>query len=327
MKTLHVFSGHFGLGGGEKYINSLLNALCPHFDIMVDFDPVDPLQYNPISQNLIKTYLGDDVNYISTVIEGKPDVFLNYSHFNLMEPRGRYNVLLVLFPRPEDRARAVKFDKVITISDYSAEWIDRYWGIKAEVLYPAIDFGPIIDTEKTNAITNISRFFREPDGHCKNQDFLIAQFNEHLPEDWQSWFCGWVFKAKDSIYYRKCFEGTQHDRFRFYLNLTNPDIRELLIRSRVYVHANGYGRKDPAQCEHFGYIFLEALREGCVILSHNSGNTKLSNVTFNDSNDFPNALQKTIELSRGCRMKPLPGIPDCYGIPHFTQEARRLFGV
>ena len=322
MRSLTCLCAHSDLGGGETFLVNFLNALSPYFNICCVGQP---------EPSLVKTFLGCEVlwdnlehNYLDSSksrVEGiKPDVFINYVYKHIHYPIGKdLNVALVLFPIKELKPMLKGYDKVITISEYSAKYIREWWDIDPEIIHPAIEVPRVYQTmDKLNAVWNISRFFMEKDGHSKNQHFLIDRLKESLPQDWKAFFVGWC-GDQDQQYFEVC-QGRMDDRMKAIVNTPYSDAQEYLKASKVYIHANGYGRENPAQAEHFGYIFLEALRAGCVIVSHNSGNTTLSDFTYHDKTDFGTALEQAIHAWPTNRHVPIN-----YTLNFFNERVRRAF--
>ena len=87
------------------------------------------------------------------------DLFVNLSHFTVLPPWARRNLLVVFFPELHSEWIA-KYDAVVTISRFSADWITRYCGVTHHVIAPppidATRFAPAV---KEPLIVSVGRFF------------------------------------------------------------------------------------------------------------------------------------------------------------------------
>ncbi len=60
----------------------------------------------------------------------------------------------------------------------------------------------------------------------------------------------------------------------FHFNITRKEVEDILLKSKIYWHAAGYGedpKKDPVKFEHFGIAPIEAVSAGCIPILYNGG--------------------------------------------------------
>ena len=64
--------------------------------------------------------------------------------------------------------------------------------------------------------------------------------------------------------------------------------------AKFLIHANGYGRSDPAQTEHFGIVAIEAMLSGVQPIVHNSGGCReIEGVwTWDNWDDLTHLIQR-----------------------------------
>ena len=60
----------------------------------------------------------------------------------------------------------------------------------------------------------------------------------------------------------------------FHFNASRSEVEEILLKSKIYWHASGYGEdaeRDPIKFEHFGIAPIEAISAGCIPILFNGG--------------------------------------------------------
>jgi glycosyltransferase involved in cell wall biosynthesis len=63
----------------------------------------------------------------------------------------------------------------------------------------------------------------------------------------------------------------------FHLNASRKEVDEVLLKSRFYWHATGYGEdeeRNPLAFEHFGIAPVEAISAGCIPVLYRGGGLK-----------------------------------------------------
>ena len=172
-----------------------------------------------------------------------------------------------------------QYHKILTLSEYSRRAIRVQWKRDSEILiggsfYPDYHPAPV----KDNAFLSCSRFFMEGDpgklqGHSKNQHIIIAAFRT-LPAScpWTLTLAGSVLGDGDRGYFEVCRQLAAGDpRIKFAPMATKEEMQRLYGISKVFLHAMGYGRTDPAEVEHYGICAEKALLAGCRTIVHLSG--------------------------------------------------------
>lgn len=191
-----------------------------------------------------------------------------------------YNIFKKYFPRFEMRlhggSSVTKFsdiesyDKILSISEFSKSWIQRYWGLHSNVLYPPVStkyFAPAKD--KKNVIAHIGRFFVT--GHSKKQLDMVRVFKQLVDDGFGNWelhFIGSVAEGNiHQQYLNQVRDEAQGYPVFFHINAPFPELRDILSQAKIYWHATGLDanpEKDPIRLEHFGITTVEAMASGCV---------------------------------------------------------------
>src|SRR5262249_53816754 len=163
-----VFSDHtLGMGGGERYLLALLDALLARgrVELLVGSDAMrpDPARFRAaFGWEVERPGLTVGVLDDPEALRGA-DLFVNLSHFRVLPPLARRNLVAVFFPQLLSEWIG-RYDAVVTISEFSAHWIRRYWNVDhLVILPPAVE--PIAAREKTPTILSVGRFFDVRDGN------------------------------------------------------------------------------------------------------------------------------------------------------------------
>ena len=297
---------HLGpIGGGENYLMRLAMALDDISDFYINHNFHPKFEENNGFGRKFKEYNG----------LFKPDVFLYCSHFNRHYPVGKRNFSVCFFPKRELRPEG--FDGVIAICDYSAKYATDYWGPRSTtILYPCI--GPSLYNnigEKTKQIISIGHFFQEEEGHSKNQHILAQAFTPRLAEEGYSLLLIGNANPGDEPYVRKVRKFAEGKPIRIEVNKDNRFLKSELARSSYLWHANGYGRTDPSQAEHFGIIVLEAIASGVVPIVHNSGGAReIAGITWNEPSDLEQLTLGGVGL---------PKLEEKYTVEYFNKEVKK----
>ena len=200
-----------------------------------------------------------------------------------------YNIFKSYFPKWEMRLHGgpsvttlgdlQSYKKVITISNFCQFWIQKYWNLPSEVLYPPVNtkaFTP--GQEKKNWITHIGRFFVT--GHSKKQLELIRVFKDLVDKKlidntWELHFIGSIHEGKNhQDYFENCVSEAGDYPIHFHIGIPFNKLKEILEQSKIYWHATGLDQdpnKQPILMEHFGITTVEAMAAGCVPIVINRG--------------------------------------------------------
>ena len=195
---------------------------------------------------------------------------------------------------PNLKKRLASYDAFITHSEYVKKWIKKAWNIDAHVLYPPVSLLSTnyqLPTTKNDWICSVGRFFTL--GHGKKQEVMIDAFKklcDQLPTtNYQLHLVGGVGNEPSSLRYieelQKMAKGYP---IFFHFNASRSEVEKVLLTSKIYWHAAGYGEdpeKDPIKFEHFGIAPVEAISAGCIPILFNGGGLKeIADILHLDSN-------------------------------------------
>lgn len=198
-----------------------------------------------------------------------------------------YNIFKAFFPRLEMRLHGgpsmtrfsdiESYDKIITISQFSQYWIQRYWGIQSKVLYPPASINKFKPAKrKKNMIVNIGRFFVT--GHCKKQLDMVRVFKKLVDKGFSKWELHFIGSVADGDAHQQYFRAVQEESLGypvfFHINVPFKELREILSLAKIYWHATGLDEninRNPIKLEHFGITTVEAMASGCVPVVINLG--------------------------------------------------------
>ncbi len=250
-------------GGGEKYsfdLVQMLSDIFPRFEVISEEWLIDPKQ------------LGVDIKKeIRRVKDGSGyDVFLNLSHFELPDPKGKKNIAVVFYPQYDWKEQLKGYDGIITISNFCKQRIKELWGRDSEVVYPPVSIEKFRVGQKKKQIVSIGRFFNVPGGNNKNQDVLVQAFKQIATNDvWKLIFVGTV---QDEAYFDKvkALAGNSPN-IEFRHDVSHLMLEDLLSESTYLWHGAGYQATNPSSMEHYGIVAVEAMASGCQPLVFNGG--------------------------------------------------------
>jgi len=208
---------------------------------------------------------------------------------------------------PDMRKRLDSYNLFITHSKYVAAWTKTYWDKETHIVYPPIKLittnGHQLTT-KSNWIVSLGRFFTL--GHGKKQEVMIEAFKQlydklnpkskilnpkkivqnskfqissklanQVTNNLQLHLIGGVGNEPSSIrFVEHLKEMTKGYPIYFHFNTTRSEVEEILLKSKIYWHAAGYGedpKKDPIKFEHFGIAPIEAISAGCIPILFDGG--------------------------------------------------------
>lgn len=199
------------------------------------------------------------------------------------------NIYQIFYQRVTTRLRAGLFVNIIqriksysvilSNSEFTSFWINKYWGIQPKVCFPPVDliFEKEIDfSKKKNWICSVGRFFTL--GHGKKQEVLIKAFKKfyHLGNNtWELHLVGGLSDESSNIdYFNKLKSLAKGYPIFFHLNISRRELELIYRKSKVYWHATGFGEDQetkPILFEHFGIAPVEAISAGCIPVLYNGG--------------------------------------------------------
>lgn len=215
--------------------------------------------------------------------------------YNLIQNKINTRLRAGLFINIKNRLKS--YQKIICNSEFVKKWIKQYWHLEAQVLYPPVDLlfkrYDLSKIKKENFICSVGRFFTL--GHGKKQEILVQAFKKLYHQgfkDWQLHLIGGVGDEPSSIrffqYLKKQSKGYP---IYFHINVDRKKVEEILLKSKIYWHATGYGEnenKNPIKFEHFGIAPIEAISAGCIPVLYNGGGLKeIVKIIYQDkANDY-----------------------------------------
>jgi glycosyltransferase involved in cell wall biosynthesis len=256
MKVLigNFHNGKFG--GGEFYTYQVAKAISGFAEILLGQEPNKNIwACNPLLRIPYRIWDGRE----------PVDAYLNLNHFaSVVCNTAKRNINCVFFPNPKHRV--ADYSDIVAICDYSAKYVKEFWGKEAAVCQPySNEFKPGV--KEPGSIITVGNFFREADGHSKNQHVLLDALKK-LGK-------GYKLTLVGNVVNKAYFEELTHQavglNVTFVPNAPEEVKADLLASSEFYWHANGYGRTDVYQTEHFGIAPEEALKAGCLTYVHASG--------------------------------------------------------
>ena len=161
------------------------------------------------------------------------------------------------------------YDAILPISEFSAEWLARYWGQRERVsiLYPPVDvhlYAP--RAARKRVILGIGRF--QKGGHEKKQLEMIRLFKRLVRSGLDGWelhlLGGSMGDAMHQAYLERCRRAARGLPVVLHVDASAETLKELIETSSIYWHATGHGERDPIKFEHFGISIVEAMAGGCV---------------------------------------------------------------
>ena len=263
-----------GVGGGEYYNYSLLEALLTRYEV----DLVrQPDRHAPDLARL-ETAFGFGVAHpnlrhrIVGSLESLRDydLLVNLSHFRVWPPVARRNLLVVFYPQLLDD-HVHDYDAILTISDYSAQAIARRWGSdRVVVTPPAVPAGRFSRGIAEPLVVSVGRFFDVPDGNTKNHLLMVEAFKTLCDRGVTGWRLALVGSSDPAHadYLRRVASSAQGYPIEILPDVPFDTLRDLYSRASIYWHATGLERTGltdtPSSAEHFGITVLQAMAAGAV---------------------------------------------------------------
>lgn len=199
------------------------------------------------------------------------------------------NIYRIFYDRVTTRLRAGLFvnilqrmktySAILSNSQFTAMWIDKYWGLKSAVCYPPVDLiykNRRDFNKKKNWICSVGRFFTL--GHGKKQEILIQAFKRFYDldnYDWELHLTGGLANDPSNIdYLNKLKSLAEGYPIYFHLNISRKELETIYRKSRIYWHATGFDEnpeEEPILFEHFGIAPVEAISAGCIPILYDGG--------------------------------------------------------
>ena len=124
--------------------------------------------------------------------------------------------------RIHDVSWAKRYTVVAANSAFTAEWVQRLWGVDADILYPPVEV-VAQSTTGGHLVMSLGRFFDRSFGHCKKQDVLLDAHSTSGPKLQSTlpviWFSRHLVKHQSS--------GMQPDSAR--IHPLTPTVLSILV--------------------------------------------------------------------------------------------------
>ena len=211
---------------------------------------------------------------------------------------------------PEIPAR---YDRLVSISEFTRSWVEQRWGLSSEVLAPPVDtstFTPPAPGDKERVILSVGRFFQG--AHNKKHLEMLEVFRRmvdrgEIPEGWEYHLAGNLHRNRKAHldYFARLERLAEGYPVRLLVDLPFDRLVEEYRRASIFWHAAGWGedeRRRPEKLEHFGITTCEAMSAGCIpVVIAKAGQLEIvehgeSGFFFTDTHELE---QTTARLIRG----------------------------
>jgi glycosyltransferase involved in cell wall biosynthesis len=204
------------------------------------------------------------------------------------------------------------YQQVLSISRYTAGWVERLWHRDSTVLYPPVHTSAVAPGPKRPVVLSIGRFFAEDRGHSKKQlemvrAFVAAQRSGKL-HGWELHLVGGC-SAEDEAYLEGVRAAGVGHAVHVHANAPRHTVERLLSEASVFWHATGLDAdpdERPWAFEHFGITTVEAMAAGCVpVVIAQAGQTEIvrDGVDGYLFSTLDEAVARTVELANDPRLR------------------------
>lgn len=161
------------------------------------------------------------------------------------------------------------YHRYLANSAFTAGWVERLWGVPAEVLHPPVR-PSVSPGAKRPLVVGLGRFFDPVHGHCKKQLELVEAFDRLQrrggAEGWELALIGGA-DAANRDYALAVKRAALGKPVSVHLNAKGELVERLLAEASLFWHAAGFGEdaeRHPDRFEHFGIAPVEAMAAGAV---------------------------------------------------------------
>jgi glycosyltransferase involved in cell wall biosynthesis len=165
------------------------------------------------------------------------------------------------------------YHMVITISQFTREWVRRRWGVESKVVFPPARIGSPTAVAKQPRILTLGRFMAD-----KKHDALIACFKQMCDQGLQGWrlalLGGSPRQGEADPYLSALRDSARGYPIDILTDLPGHELDRHMAEASLFWHAKGYGEdveSNPQEFEHFGIATIEAMAAGCVPLVYRGG--------------------------------------------------------
>jgi glycosyltransferase involved in cell wall biosynthesis len=178
---------------------------------------------------------------------------------------GRWAPGFTASPLSADWARS--YGAIVSNSEFTRGWVERYWKCDSTVLYPPVTMYKA--GVKQPVILSVGRFFDPTQGHSKKQLELVRAFRQLHDQGVRGWTlhlvggCGVEGKA----YVERVRRAADGLPVELHLDAKGDELEALYAGASIYWHGAGLGEdgaRRPDRLEHFGITTVEAMSAGAV---------------------------------------------------------------
>ncbi len=160
------------------------------------------------------------------------------------------------------------YGAMVSNSEFTRGWVDRWWSTDSDVLYPPVTMHEPA-AAKEPIILNVGRFFAAEHGHSKKQLELVKAFRQLCDRGTTGWTLHLVGGCADAGrgYFEQVRAAAEGYPVELHPNASGDELEALYGKASIYWHASGFGEnpvKHPGRLEHFGITTAEAMSAGAV---------------------------------------------------------------
>jgi glycosyltransferase involved in cell wall biosynthesis len=179
--------------------------------------------------------------------------------------------LLLGKKRGWEKIKFNSFRVVNTNSYFTKKIVERYWGIKVNlVCQPGVMVEELMTKQvvKNKTILHVGRFFANL--HTKNQEVLVQffrQLREQYPEVARGWRLVLIGSVESEEYLRRVQQVARGLPVQILTAISRADLVKYYQQAAIYWHATGWQAqewKEPEKMEHFGISTVEAMAAGAA---------------------------------------------------------------
>lgn len=343
------------LGGGEKYVLSILKALENEFEPSIFWDQ----NFQKEIENKFAVYFNSKINFQPNIFHKKGnvtekvnslknfDIFLYITDGSYFVSSAKRTFIYAMVPQRnlylmnwQNKLKTLK-ETFFTHSKFNQINLHK-WNVSAKVLYPYIDHALFKNAHqiKEKTILSVGRFFKHL--HAKRQDKMIELFKKLkqkniLYKEFRLILAGGL-KEEDKSYLDELIQLVGKDTsISIIINPTFQQLTDLYRKAGYFWHFTGYGidgNKSPELVEHLGITPLEAMASGCVVFCYNAGGPKelitdgLNGFLFENEQELVKKMEQVIanQKLRDTITQAARGyIKNQFSFDVFSQNVKKLF--
>lgn len=195
------------------------------------------------------------------------------------------NFVSMLSSTEAEKSVLSRYSKIISISQFTTEWINKRWNLPSYELQPPIDtdvFNCDLSTPREHLVLSVGRFFAG--GHNKKHHEMARAFirmrkEGYIPDGWRLALVGARHREhpRHISYFEELKKLCEGHPIEIRTDLPFNELLEYYQRASIYLHAAGWGENvntNPERFEHFGMTTCEAMACGCVPLAFSGAGQK-----------------------------------------------------